>query len=1461
MPEPKDVPWENGLIPAMPNVDEYSFSEPGPAVPVVAIGASAGGLKAFISVLEAVPERAGIAFVLIQHLSPDHESLMAELLGARTHMTVRQIEDKMRIERDCVYVNPPGQDVSLRGNTLSISPHPADRSERLPFDYFLMSLAMERSSRAMCVILSGTGHDGSKGLKAVRHAGGFVIAQDPGTANAEGMPRSAIETGDVDAVLTTRQIPFALMNWNGLTKDAQHAVSLHSDDAVPDWLDEVVKIIFDRTGSDFRLYKPGTLVRRIARRMSVASTTAAQGSGYVNLLMTDTQECEALAADLLINVTRFFRDPQVFEFLEKSVIPDLVRNHRLDRPLRIWVAGCSSGEEAWSLAILLREAIEADGRGVRLQILASDIDPDAVATARNGVYPVSIASDVSAARLSRFFTPDERGYRIRSDLRAQAVFTLQNLLSDPPFARIDMISCRNVLIYLGPEAQSKVLSLFHFALAGRGILLLGTSETGGDITGRFEVVSKPARVYRHLGRTKQIEDDGSSLAAKPEMAGKSFLLDLEPAPDSRFADICRRTVTRFYTPAAALVTREGKCLHFLGPVDLYLDVSQGSASLEILPMLPLSHQAALREAILGAGPNAPVVKLNGLKISETKGATAFSTQVRFVQDGADQLVLLTFQPRIASELENKADPDSPKSAVGDPGRLVELSGLRQKLDHTTHLLEQALGTERKMRRESLRLNEEYQSTNEELVTSKEELQSLNEELTVLNSQLQEALGRQRTTSDDMKNVLYSTNVATLFLDCNLCIRFFTPATKTVFGVIASDIGRPLADLRSLALDPHLIDDAGSVLKSAQEIERKVSTKDGDWFLRRILPYRSHNDTIEGVVITYINALEQHKAIETLEAAIRQAEHSSIAKTRFLASASHDLRQPLQTLTFVHGLMDRDAIKPEGKLLVFRMGQAVIAMSGMLNTMLDINQIESGVITYELEDVSVTEILYNFYTEYMYHAQAKGIELRIVPSSAMIRTDRRLLQQMISNLLSNAIRYTDTGCVLIGCRKQHDSLRIEIWDTGIGIAENELPKVFGEYHKINTKGRATAESMGLGLSIVQRLADMLGHRVHVRSSPGQGSMFSIEVPLAKAAALTRRPGMLPEPSRTEYLEPALTARILLAEDDPDLRQLLEILLQQDGHEVITADSLQSAIEAAGQKGKTPELLIADYNLPDGHNGVELASFLKQNGFADMEVIILTGDVSASTQSMISKAGLRRLKKPVGPEVLEAEIQQALSRSRKAAGTSLPTKKVGIQSAEVIVVDDDRNFCESLTELLRAEGLTVQSYYSGEAFLKDMNSAIAPGAPVCVLIDAYLGGLSGFDVLEALVGARSSAAPIMITGNSDVHLAVQAMKAGALDFIEKPIDVISLRRAIERALETGRDAVAVDTRRNEANERLGKLTAREREVLDGILTGTPNKNIAADLGISQRTVESHRASVMIKTGCKTLPALVRLAVRAS
>src|SRR5271166_4435478 len=541
--------------------------------PVVGLGASAGGLDSFRRLLAALPAGTGMAFILIQHLDPTHVSMMVDLLAGHTPMKVQQAADGMPLEREHVYLIPPGAYLSIRGGALHLSEPRERHGARLPFDFFLRSLAEELGERAICVILSGTGGDGSLGLKAVKEQGGLVIAQDPDDAEYDGMPRSAIMTGAVDLVLPVAKIPEIIAKYgrqmvlNGGRKGPA------SDDHPPDRLAEIIDLLRTKTSHDFTLYKPGTLLRRIERRMALAAV--GDSGRYLDMVRQDSGELELLAKDLLINVTSFFRDPKAFELLAKEVIPDLVRRQPSDRPLRIWVAGCSTGEETYSLAMLFLEEIAAAKRNIQLQVFASDVDEDAVALAREGRYPEAIAADVSPERLARFFIQEEHSYRVMPELRGVVVFTVQDVLADPPFSRLDLISCRNLLIYLRPEAQEKVLLLFHFALREGGVLMLGGSETVGSLDNRFEPISKTQRIYRQIGHRRPGEVDfpiGPGGGARTLWPGRTH-----PAAVGGISarDLTQRLLLESYAPASVLINRKYECLYYSGPTDRYLQVAAG----------------------------------------------------------------------------------------------------------------------------------------------------------------------------------------------------------------------------------------------------------------------------------------------------------------------------------------------------------------------------------------------------------------------------------------------------------------------------------------------------------------------------------------------------------------------------------------------------------------------------------------------------------------------------------------------------------------------------------------------------------------------------------------------------------------------------------------------------------------------------------------------------------------------
>src|ERR1700733_11129858 len=942
---------------------------------VVGVGASAGGLDACKGLLAALPGPTGVAFILVQHLDPTHESMMVDLLTDHTSMVVQQAEDGMPIERDHLYVIPPGAYLSVAAGALQLSQPQARHGARLPFDFLLHSLAAELGARAACVILSGTGADGSLGLKAMKARGGLVIAQDPKEAGYDGMPRNAIMTGAVGLVLPVAEIPDAL----------RRRSAAENPDAPKDWLPEIIDLLRTNTAHDFTLYKPGTLQRRIERRVAMGATDSANMDHYIQTLRRDPSELDLLAKDLLINVTSFFRDPLVFATLADKVIPDMVRSHAPDRPIRVWIAGCSTGEETYSLTMLLREEIAEAKLGIKLQVFASDVDPDAIAIAREGLYPESIEADVSAARIARFFSKEDHSYRISPELRASVVFTVQDVLADPPFSRLDLVSCRNLLIYLRPEAQAKVLPLFHFALEPDGILVLGTSETVGSLESRFEVVSKSSRIYRHTGRGRASEfafvrtiSDGGRIPVRGVLAAV-------PSRQAALADLCKRMVMGTYAPAAILINRKQECLYSLGPTDRYLRVASGHPSHDLLAMVRPATRTKLRSAIQQATQENARVVIPGGRVAEKGEADSFSISVQPVRNDGEDLLLVCFvnDPRAGAVRR-------PTGGAQNGPRVTELEqeleATRTELQGAIHNLEISGEEQKAINEEALSVQEEYQSTNEELLTSKEELQSLNEELTALNSQLQETLERQRTTSNDLQNVLYSTDVATLFLDRNLAIRFFTPATKALFAIIPSDLGRPLSDLNSLAADADLLTDARTVLRTLEPVEREIEARNGACYIRRVLPYRTHDNGVEGVVITFADITDRRQVSDELSVAKRQAELANAAKSRFLAAASHDLRQPLQTLALVQGLLAKNVETDKARKLVSRLDQTLGAMSGMLNALLDINQIETGTVHAETTDFVVNDLLDQLRDEFSYHAQAKGLLLRVLPCTLSIHSD-------------------------------------------------------------------------------------------------------------------------------------------------------------------------------------------------------------------------------------------------------------------------------------------------------------------------------------------------------------------------------------------------------------------------------------------------------------------------------------------
>ena len=834
--------------------------------PIVGIGASAGGLEALEQFLRHVPAASGIAFVIVQHLAPTHEGIMVELLQRATVMKVIQVKDRTPVRPDCVYVMPPNKDMSLLHKVLHLLPPVAAPGPHLAIDFFFRSLAQDRQEHSVGVILSGMGSDGTLGLRAIKEKSGVAMVQEPATAKFDGMPRSAIEAGLADIVAPAEDLPgkiLAYLRHTPLIALTGEAV----EDKMPRALDKVILLLRARTGNDFSCYKRNTLYRRIERRMGIHQIDKLMV--YVRYLQENSQELDLLFKELLIGVTNFFRDPAAWEELRAQVIPALLANRTPGRALRAWVPGCSTGEEAYSLAIVFNEVVqELKSKGnFTIQIFATDLDRDAIEKARQGLFSAHIAADVSAERLKRFFKREERGYRVRQEVRERVIFAPQNIILDPPFTKLDILICRNLLIYLTQEVQKKLIPLFHYSLNPGGILFQGSAETIGDYQNLFAPLAGKSRIFRRTESTLRPQQVvfPASFNVGPPVGMEAPSPAKSPASLPSLVD---QLVLRDYAPPAVLTNDLGDILYVSGRTGKYLEPAAGKANWNLFVMAREGLRYELARAFSEALQQTERVSLPGLKIGTHGGTQSVDVTVqRLTQPETLQgLVMIVFTdvaaPVAAGTTGQLAHPQARDT------RLVkleqELLNVRGEARATHEEMQTSQEELRSANEELQSTNEELQATNEELTTSKEEMQSMNEELQTVNSELQTKVDELSRASNDMKNLLDSTDIATLFLDKELNVRRFTPPATKIINLIATDAGRPITDLAWDLCYPQLSEDAREVLRKLVPVEKSIGASDGRWFAVRIMPYRTLDDRIDGVVITFTNIT----VAKTLEATLR-----------------------------------------------------------------------------------------------------------------------------------------------------------------------------------------------------------------------------------------------------------------------------------------------------------------------------------------------------------------------------------------------------------------------------------------------------------------------------------------------------------------------------------------------------------------------------------------------------------------
>jgi two-component system CheB/CheR fusion protein len=860
------------------------------------MGGSAGSLEAFEQFFRNMADDSGAAFVLISHLDPTHKGMMPELLQRYTKMKVFEAGDGMKVMPNCVYVIPSNKDMAILHGVLQLLEPTAARGLRLPIDFFFKHLGQDQKERAVGIILSGMGTDGTAGLKIIKEHLGMVMVQEPESAKYDSMPQSAIDTGLVDYIAPAEVLPSKLQAY---IKQSSKPLAEHIgiEEKVVSALQKISVLLRGETGNDFSLYKKNTVLRRIERRMNVHHIGTMKQ--YVRFLQDNPQEVELLFKELLIGVTNFFRDPEAFELLKNTVVPDILKSKPKDRTVRVWVPGCSTGEEAYSLAIIFSECLSSlKLKGdFKVQIFATDIDKAAIDMARQGIYPANIAADISPERLSHFFTKEDDRYQINKAIREMVVFAPHNVTMDPPFTKLDLISCRNLLIYLTPELQKKLIALFHYSLKPEGILFLGTSETVGRLTDIFSTVDTRWKIYQ---RRQSIETpaemtDFSHFYHEAMPAGRG--VDKQAVEIASIPEMAHRLLLEDFTPPAVLVNDQGDVVYINGRTGKYLEPPAGKANINIFAMAREGLSIELPGAIREAKSQNKLITLKGIRV-KTNGdfQTVDLTVKPVVQPGTQQsLYMIVFE-----DVAVPPKPEKPISVRGGPSpRLREINlELGKELKHTKELL-QTTTEERQLSQEELKstneelqsTNEELQSTNEELSSSKEEMQSLNEELMTVNAELQGKIDELTQAYSDMKNMLNRTEVATVFLDNDLNIRKYTPLANEIFKVIQSDVGRPISHIVTNLKYDDIVTDVRKVLDSLSYREVQVQTREGHWYIMRIMPYRTFNNAIDGVVINFIDIT----TMKEMEISLQEKE-ASAQKARMLAEGIiATAREPLLVL--------------------------------------------------------------------------------------------------------------------------------------------------------------------------------------------------------------------------------------------------------------------------------------------------------------------------------------------------------------------------------------------------------------------------------------------------------------------------------------------------------------------------------------------------------------------------------------
>ena len=819
---------------------------------IVGMGASAGGLNAFESFFKNMPSQSDMAFIIVTHLDPTHFSIMPELIQKCTKMKVFQVQGNLKVEPNSVYLIPPNKYMVIFHGSLQLIDPIEPSGHRTPINYFLHSLAEDQKEKAIGIIFSGMGSDGSLGLKAVKEKQGMTIAQLPASAQYDSMPESAIKTGSVDYIVLPEKMPEQLIKY------VTHTIPATVREIPSDALQKIFILLRENTGHDFSFYKPNTIYRRLEKRMNALQIDNI--SYYIRYMQEKPNEAKMLFKEFLIGVTNFFRDAPVFEFFKNQILPELLKDKPNDYSVRVWVPGCSTGEEAYSIAILFNEYMDESKQKFNIQIFGTDIDDDAINTARAGLYPHTISDDLTQERLTRFFTKEGNFYKIKKKIREMIIFAPQDIIKNPPFTKLDMICCRNLLIYLNSEVQKKLFPIFHYSLKPEGILILGSSETIGNFIDIFSVVDKKIKIFK-----RKVSASAINAVEFPIIPStyKTVENRLSKIKEFNMEQQLNKIMLENYVPPCVIINENGSIIYIHGRTGKYLEFAPGEASLNILDMVNEEIKLELISAIHKVLSQKKEVLCEGLKVKYNGGRHVINLRVKPVNrpDIMQGLMMVVFEDVISTSSppllkEKKTELHDKKTNKKIEQLEKELKYTAENLQTTIEELETANEELKSTNEELQSTNEELQSANEEMETSKEELQSLNEELLTVNMELQNKINELSKINNDMKNLFDSTEIATVFLDNNLCIKRFTTYVTKIINLIQTDIGRPINHIATNLKYENLIKDANEVIKTMKIKEIEVLTNDGQWYLMRILPYKTIDDLPDGVTITFITYTEK-----------------------------------------------------------------------------------------------------------------------------------------------------------------------------------------------------------------------------------------------------------------------------------------------------------------------------------------------------------------------------------------------------------------------------------------------------------------------------------------------------------------------------------------------------------------------------------------------------------------------------